>query len=130
MGGDGDRGNMFPASDADDFGKGARFIPSEVTLARRRGEKVMFVQECNNQCCWYWLMEDGIRIYHWNRADFEAIARHNGKKEGEGAGSLPQLWKSTHQRRNRQALASRFAVDTQPPRRLSHYVTKSNRGKI
>ena len=39
LGGGGDQGNMFPQSDADDFASGARFVPGEVTLARRAGQK-------------------------------------------------------------------------------------------
>ncbi|MCK4793081.1 MAG: hypothetical protein KAV87_55640 [Desulfobacteraceae bacterium] len=42
MGGGGDRGQSFPQSDTDDFASGARYIPGEVTLARRRGEQVIF----------------------------------------------------------------------------------------
>ena len=42
LGGGGDYGQCFPASDADDLGNGARYIPGEVTMARRRGEKVSF----------------------------------------------------------------------------------------
>ena len=46
MGGGGDRGQSFPHSDAEDFTRGVRFVPGEVTLARRRGEVVEFVQKC------------------------------------------------------------------------------------
>ncbi len=84
MGGGGDRGNMFPQSDADDFASGARFIPGEVTLARRRGEKVAFVQNCTGKCCWYWQMPDSTLVYHWDRYTYEEIARVNGNTwEGE-----------------------------------------------
>jgi len=76
MGGGGDRGNMFPQSDADDFTDGARFIPGEVTLARREGKTVRFVQECS-RCCWYWEFEDGSRTYHFDRPTFKRIARAN-----------------------------------------------------
>ena len=68
----GDVGTSFPRSDAKDFSCGARFIPGEVTLARRAGEKVEFNQACNNHCCWYWELEDGTRIYHWDRSYFNA----------------------------------------------------------
>ena len=65
MGGGGDAGNPFPQSDADDFQKGARFIPGEVTLARRAGESIQFVQSCPGQCCWHWELPNGNRIYHF-----------------------------------------------------------------
>lgn len=52
--GGGDRGEAFPRSDAEDFKNGARYIPGEVTLARRRGEKVTF-----NAAEHSWLMQDG-----------------------------------------------------------------------
>lgn len=42
MGGGGDIGQSFPRSDADDFSNGARYIPGEVTIARRKGGKVLF----------------------------------------------------------------------------------------
>ena len=84
MGGGGDRGNMFPQSDADDMASGARFIPSEVTMARRRGEKVTFVQNCGNSTCWYWHMPDGSKVYHWERHIWLSIAKANGKWDGEG----------------------------------------------
>ncbi len=58
-----DVGAMMPQSDVDDFRNGARWIPGEVTLARRRGEKVDFVQE-GEQSEWYWQMPDGRRIFH------------------------------------------------------------------
>lgn len=94
MGGGGDRGNMFPQSDADDFASDARFIPGEVTLARRRGEKVSFIKNCNNSTCWYWEMPDGTHIYHWDRSTWLNIAKTNNKWGGEGefsgdAGSCP-----------------------------------------
>ena len=88
LGGGGDRGNSFPASDADEMMNGARFIPGEVTLARRRGEQVQFVQNCG-MCCWYWEMSDGTRIYHWERGTYESIHRANEKSEGEKAGPCP-----------------------------------------
>ena len=76
FGGGGDRGNMFPQSDADDLRKGARFIPGEVTLTRREGKVVKFVKNCG-PCCWYWELPDGTRVYHWDRPTFEAIGRNN-----------------------------------------------------
>ena len=45
-GGDGDTGISFPPTDAEDMSKGARFIPGEVTLARRAGKKGNFLTEC------------------------------------------------------------------------------------
>lgn len=46
LGGGGNKGSVFPENDANDFFKGARFIPGEVTLARRAGQTVDFVVEC------------------------------------------------------------------------------------
>lgn len=91
MGGGGDRGNMFPQSDADDFASGARFVPGEVTLARRRGEKVNFVHTCS-PCCWYWEFEDGTRVYHWDRFTWQYIAEANGHTEEDvkEAGPCPR----------------------------------------
>jgi hypothetical protein len=78
MGGGGDTGSAFPQSDADDFAYGARFVPGEVTEARRKGEKVEFIHTCTNACCWYWKFSDGTQIYHFERTSFEAIAKANG----------------------------------------------------
>jgi hypothetical protein len=72
MGGGGDRNQSFPQSDAEDFSRGARFIPGEVTLARRRGERVDFYANCTNKCCWYWQFKNGTRIYHWDSFDYES----------------------------------------------------------
>jgi len=80
LGGGGDIGQSFPQSDSNDLMNRARFIPGEVTMARRRGEKVTFVQNCG-QCCWYWQMPDGTRIYHWERGTYEAIRKHNMEKD-------------------------------------------------
>lgn len=66
-------GQSFPSSDTDDFGKGARFIPSNVTCARRRGHAVRFVQDCGNACCWYWEFRDGSRMYHFERYAYDSI---------------------------------------------------------
>jgi hypothetical protein len=74
-----DRGQSFPMSDAEDLGRGARFIPGEVTLARRRGERVEFMDRCT-RCCWYWLFEDGSRVYHWEEWVYSQIGRHNGRE--------------------------------------------------
>ncbi len=96
-GGDGDTGSSFPRTDAEDMSKGARFIPGEVTLARRAGKKVNFVTKCGPNC-WYWEMPDGTRIYHYDQSMYEAIGSANGRQEEEdsigvcfvdGAGSCP-----------------------------------------
>lgn len=72
---DGNTGTSFPRSDAEDLSRGLRFIPGEVTLARRRGENVEFVQTCGNPCCWYWKFQDNSRTYYWERGAYVA----NGK---------------------------------------------------
>ncbi|MBI3572472.1 hypothetical protein HY091_03005 [Candidatus Kaiserbacteria bacterium] len=82
-GGDGDMGALFPRSDAEDMSKGARFIPGEVTLARRAGKKITFVTECGPNC-WYWQMPDGSRRYHWDSLTYHQIGRANGRKEVKG----------------------------------------------
>ncbi|MEK7505742.1 MAG: hypothetical protein AAB597_02515 [Patescibacteria group bacterium] len=82
-GGDGDTGRSFPRTDAEDMSKGARFIPGEVTLARRAGKKVNFVTECGPNC-WYWKMSDGTRIYHYDPMACRQIGTANGRKPVEG----------------------------------------------
>ena len=82
-GGDGDIGASFPRTDAEDMSKGARFIPGEVTLARRASKKVNFVTECGPNC-WYWEMPDGIRIYHYDPMTYHQIGTANGRKAVEG----------------------------------------------
>jgi len=77
MNGGGDRGASFPRSDAEDLSRGLRFLPGEVTVARRRGERVDFVQNCRHSCCWYWQFPDGSRTYYWERWDYEQIAAEN-----------------------------------------------------
>ncbi|MDQ5971597.1 MAG: hypothetical protein QG566_543 [Patescibacteria group bacterium] len=89
IGGNSDTGNGVPSSDADDFSKGARFIPYEVTDARREGKQVTFVKQCG-QCCWYWQMPDGTKIYHWERFEFENIAKANGKVASGDVGPCPK----------------------------------------
>jgi hypothetical protein len=92
---DGDTGASFPKSDAEDMARGARFIPGNVTMARRRGEKVTFYDYCS-PCCWYWEYQDGSRDYHWERCAYEQIGKDNGKvkdEEGkfpEGVGACPR----------------------------------------
>ncbi len=75
-----DRGAMFPRTDAEDMSRGARFIPGDVTLARRRGEKVDFTSDCG-PCCWYWTLPDGTRIYHFDPLTYEDIGRQNNGAE-------------------------------------------------
>jgi hypothetical protein len=53
-----DAGAIYPSSDAADQMWGARFIPGEVTMARRAGQKVRFVRDCRCPNCWYWLFLD------------------------------------------------------------------------
>jgi hypothetical protein len=48
---------MVPASDAQDFRDGARYIPGEVTIARRNGERVTFDASAHK-----WTMPDGTVI--------------------------------------------------------------------
>jgi len=81
MDGGGDKGCSFPRSDAEDLSRGLQFIPGEVTMARRRGERVEFYQSCSNKCCWYWQFANGSRTYYWEQGDFEAIARMNGREK-------------------------------------------------
>lgn len=78
MGGGGDRDQSFPHSDAEELSRGCHFIPGEVTMARRRGDKVEFHNDCNNSCCWYWQFPDGTRVYHWDRGDHETMTA-NGR---------------------------------------------------
>jgi hypothetical protein len=47
----------FSIDDALDLSKGARYIPAEVTLARRRGDRVIY-----NEAEKHWLFEDGAQI--------------------------------------------------------------------
>jgi hypothetical protein len=64
MSGGGDRGSPFPQSDADDLGRGARYIPGEVTLARRDGRTVRFEQpDDSDPKTWFWLFDDDTRIH-------------------------------------------------------------------
>lgn len=77
---DSDTGSFFPRSDAEDMSKGARFVPGEVTVARRAGKKINFVTECSPNC-WYWEMPDGSRIYHWDPMTYCKIGTANGRKE-------------------------------------------------
>lgn len=78
LGGGGNRGQSFPQSDAEDMSRGLRFIPGEVTLARRRDERVIFTQQCSNPCCWYWQFPNGSRAYYWERGNWERMAGVNG----------------------------------------------------
>lgn len=95
LGGGGDKGQSFPRSDAEDLSRGLRFIPGEVTVARRNGDLVLFEQPCTHPCCWYWQFADKSKLYYWQRDDYEQIATENGKEQDEtgkypdGAGSCP-----------------------------------------
>jgi hypothetical protein len=95
QGGDGDRGSTFPRSDAEDLSRGARFIPGEVTVARREGKKVEFHSNCTPNC-WFWLMPDGSRIFHYDSMTYRAIGRENKrtpKDDGSfdgGPGNCPR----------------------------------------
>lgn len=99
MGGGVDVGATFPQSDADDLQNGAMFIPGEVTMARRRGEKVTFVTACNPNC-WYWEFKDGTRTYHFDQIMYQEIGIANGrswqqnqygdKKFPDGVGPCPR----------------------------------------
>lgn len=80
---DGDTNASFPRSDAEDFSRGARFVPGEVTLARRAGKKIQFVCECGPNC-WYWEMPDGSRIYHYDPIVYDQIGIANGRKKVKG----------------------------------------------
>lgn len=50
-------GAAVPIDDATDALHGARYIPGEVTLARRRGERVVFSPETHT-----WRMPDGREV--------------------------------------------------------------------
>ena len=54
MGGGGNEGNAVPIDDIQDFNQGAKYIPGEVTMARRKGERVVYHPEKNQ-----WQMPDG-----------------------------------------------------------------------
>jgi len=92
------KGASFPLSDVDDMRQGARFIPAQVTYARREGRRVNFVQKCGSPCCWYWEFPEGgapycdvprgSRIYHWDSYTFEMIAQHNGKTKDPKTGHV------------------------------------------
>lgn len=75
---DGDTGASFPRSDAEDLSRGLRFIPGEVTLARRRGERVDFIQDCDSPLCWYWQFQDDSRTHYWERPAFEQHEAEHG----------------------------------------------------
>ncbi len=87
MGGGGDKGQSFPQSDAEDLSRGLRFIPGEVTLARRRGERIEFIQKCRNQCCWYWKFQDGSRTYYWERGNWEMLKGYHASRVASKIGT-------------------------------------------
>jgi hypothetical protein len=77
---DGDTGAVFPVSDAEDMSRGAQYVPGEVTVARRKGQKVNFISNCDySASCWYWEMPDGNRIYYCDPADSKNIKAQGGK---------------------------------------------------
>ena len=71
---------FFLASHSGVVDGGICFIPNQVALARRGGEKVHFRTACQTSpCCWYWEMPDGQRIYHFDHDSFERIrSMHRG----------------------------------------------------
>lgn len=70
----------IPASDLKDLMRGAAFIPAVVTDARRRGMTVNFNTTCSRQCCWYWEMPFGVRVYHFVPEEYEFLmSRYDGK---------------------------------------------------
>jgi hypothetical protein len=76
--GSGDKGQTVPYSDVEDLSRGLKFIPGEVTMARREGQRIPFVQPCSHQCCWYWQFPDQSKIYYFEQGDYEAMATQNG----------------------------------------------------
>lgn len=52
---------FVPEDDTIDFMNGAKYIPTEVTDARRKGQQVIFHQKLGMQN-WYWEMPDGKNI--------------------------------------------------------------------
>jgi hypothetical protein len=79
LSGGGDAEQSFPQSDAEDLSRGAKFVPGEVTKARRAGKKVTFEVSCKSStCCWYWLMPDGSKIYHFEQDHFERLRHEHG----------------------------------------------------
>jgi len=85
------QGQAFSYSDAEDLGRGLRFILGEATVARHNGDRVPFCQPCSHPCCWYWQFSDG---YYWERGDYQAIAQANGVQPNEQgsykAGACPE----------------------------------------
>ena len=53
--------DIMPDGDAEDARNGANNIPSKVTSARQRGEKIKFVQG-DDRSKWHWEMPDGSKI--------------------------------------------------------------------
>mgnify|MGYP003393584147 CR=1 FL=1 len=49
-------GAMFPIDDATDIRNGARYIPGDVTMARRAGKRVLFDAEKHE-----WTLPDGSK---------------------------------------------------------------------
>jgi hypothetical protein len=57
LGGSQNEGARIPIDDANDVLNGADYIPFEVTLARRRGERVVY--RCEQKV---WVMPDGKEV--------------------------------------------------------------------
>ncbi|MFA5993431.1 MAG: hypothetical protein WC823_00565 [Parcubacteria group bacterium] len=68
-----------PSSDLEDMRRGVRYIPHDVTLARRKGKKVQLVVACTANCS-YWQMPDGTKIYHQNREAYLFIGMKNKRE--------------------------------------------------
>ncbi len=56
MSGGGNRDNLFPQDDVADLASGATHIPGQVTLARRRDERVVYNHDNT------WTMPDGQTV--------------------------------------------------------------------
>jgi hypothetical protein len=74
-----------------DKANGAHYIPGEVTLARKEGHVVPFVNKCG-PCCAYWILPDGSRAYQQHSYTMREIARANGRKFvlNYGGGTRPE----------------------------------------
>lgn len=55
--------SLVPQADAEDMHKGAAYIPSKVTEARRSNKVVKFVQS-RPKSEWHWKMPDGSKIVY------------------------------------------------------------------
>ena len=56
-------GSIIPKDDEADIKAGAKHIPSQVTCARRDGQRVDLERpDFDDQSTWYWTMPDGSRV--------------------------------------------------------------------